>query len=59
MCRAEGLVDLEELEANLDESTAVFIITNPNTLGLFERRSHRISRLLHQAGGLVYVEART
>src|ERR1700733_4277763 len=53
---AEGLVDLEELKANLDESTAVFMITNPNTLGLFEPEIARISRLLHQAGGLVYVD---
>jgi len=53
---AEGLVDVEELKANLDESTAVFMITNPNTLGLFEPEIARISRLLHQAGGLVYVD---
>jgi glycine dehydrogenase subunit 2 len=53
---AEGLVDIEELKANLDESTAVFMITNPNTLGLFEPEIARISRLLHQAGGLVYVD---
>jgi glycine dehydrogenase subunit 2 len=53
---AEGLVDVEELKANLDESTAVFMITNPNTLGLFEPEIARISRLLHQVGGLVYVD---
>ncbi len=52
----DGLVDLEELKANLDESTAVFMITNPNTLGLFETEIARISRLLHQVGGLVYVD---
>ena len=53
---AKGLVDVDELKANLDESTAVFMITNPNTLGLFEPEIARISRLLHQAGGLVYVD---
>ena len=37
--RPTGLVDLDELEAQLDERTAVFMITNPNTLGLFERQT--------------------
>jgi glycine dehydrogenase subunit 2 len=51
-----GLVDLEELKTRLDEKTAVFMITNPNTLGLFETEITQIARLLHDVGGLVYVD---
>jgi glycine dehydrogenase subunit 2 len=53
---AQGLVELDELKSHLDESTAVFMITNPNTLGLFESQIGQIARLLHEAGGLVYVD---
>ena len=52
----DGLVDLDELQSHLDEHTAVFMITNPNTLGLFEHEIARISQLLHDVGGLVYVD---
>lgn len=52
----DGLVDLDELASHLDDSTAVFMITNPNTLGLFEPEIARISTMLHDAGGLVYVD---
>jgi glycine dehydrogenase subunit 2 len=51
-----GLVDLDELKSQLDSSTAVFMITNPNTLGLFEPQISQISQLLHDVGGLVYVD---
>ncbi len=51
-----GLVNLADLEEHLDESTAVFMVTNPNTLGLFERDIARISRMLHDHGGLVYID---
>jgi glycine dehydrogenase subunit 2 len=51
-----GLVDLADLEAHLDDRTAVFMITNPNTLGLFEPDIQRISQMLHDAGGLVYID---
>ena len=52
----DGLVNLEELQQHLDESTAVFMITNPNTLGLFEPDIQRISDMLHEVGGLVYID---
>jgi glycine dehydrogenase subunit 2 len=52
----DGLVDLDELKAHLDQQTAVFMITNPNTLGLFERDIRTISDLLHDVGGLVYID---
>jgi len=51
-----GLVDLDELKAHLDATTAVFMITNPNTLGLFETEIGRISQMLHDVGGLVYID---
>jgi glycine dehydrogenase subunit 2 len=53
---AQGLVDPAELKSHLDETAAVFMITNPNTLGLFEPEIGRISRLLHDVGALVYID---
>jgi glycine dehydrogenase subunit 2 len=52
----QGLVDLADLRAKLDEQTAVFMITNPNTLGLFEPQIAEITRLVHEAGGLIYLD---
>lgn len=51
-----GLVDLQELQSHLDDQTAVFMITNPNTIGLFEPEIAQISRMLHDVGGLVYID---
>jgi glycine dehydrogenase subunit 2 len=51
-----GLVDLAALRAKLDERTAVFMITNPNTLGLFESQIAEITGLLHDQGALVYLD---
>jgi len=51
-----GLVNLDELASHLDQQAAVFMITNPNTLGLFERDISRISQMMHDAGGLVYID---
>ncbi len=51
---AEGGVDLEALKAALGPDVAGVMITNPNTLGLFERNIEEICRLVHAAGGLVY-----
>ncbi|MFO0896963.1 MAG: aminomethyl-transferring glycine dehydrogenase subunit GcvPB [Pirellulales bacterium] len=53
---AQGMVDLDDLKAKLDHETAVFMITNPNTLGLFEPNIAEISRLVHEAGGLIYLD---
>jgi glycine dehydrogenase subunit 2 len=49
-----GLVDLEDLRAKLDERAAAFMITNPNTLGLFDVQIKAITDLLHGRGALVY-----
>ncbi|HZY84161.1 MAG TPA: aminomethyl-transferring glycine dehydrogenase subunit GcvPB [Gemmataceae bacterium] len=53
---ARGRVDLDELRAKLDDRTAVFMITNPNTLGLFDEQIARVTELVHRAGGLVYLD---
>jgi glycine dehydrogenase subunit 2 len=52
----QGFVDLDDLVAQLNGETAVFMITNPNTLGLFEPRIARIAKMVHDAGGLVYLD---
>jgi glycine dehydrogenase subunit 2 len=52
----EGLVDLEDLKSKLDDSVAAFMLTNPNTLGLFEKDILTISRLVHEVGGLLYYD---
>src|SRR5438477_5486152 len=51
-----GLVDLDDLRAKLDRRTAVFMITNPNTLGLFEGQITTITEMIHGRGGLVYLD---
>jgi glycine dehydrogenase subunit 2 len=51
-----GLVDLEDLRGKLDDRTAVFMITNPNTLGLFEPQIAAITDLLHRQGALLYLD---
>ncbi|MCA9248371.1 MAG: aminomethyl-transferring glycine dehydrogenase subunit GcvPB [Planctomycetales bacterium] len=53
---AQGLVDLEDLKSKLDEEVAVLMITNPNTLGLFEPNIAEVADLVHQVGGLVYLD---
>ncbi|MBY0459343.1 MAG: aminomethyl-transferring glycine dehydrogenase subunit GcvPB, partial [Gemmataceae bacterium] len=53
---ANGLVDLNDLKSKLGDDTAVFMITNPNTLGLFETQIKIITDLLHSKGALVYLD---
>jgi glycine dehydrogenase subunit 2 len=50
----EGLVDPEALAQVLDDRTACVMLTNPNTLGLFERDIVKIADMVHAAGGLLY-----
>ncbi|WP_394740356.1 aminomethyl-transferring glycine dehydrogenase subunit GcvPB [Natronococcus roseus] len=52
----EGRVDLEALEAALSENTAALMLTNPNTLGLFERDITEIAEMVHDVGGLLYYD---
>ncbi len=52
----EGRIDLEALEAALSEKTAGMMITNPNTLGIFETNILKINEMIHEAGGLIYLD---
>ena len=51
-----GLVDLDDLASKLNDKTAVFMITNPNTLGLFDGQIAQIAKMVHDAHGLVYLD---
>jgi glycine dehydrogenase subunit 2 len=51
-----GLIDLETLRRSLSERTAAIMLTNPNTLGLFEVDILEISRIAHEAGALCYYD---
>ncbi|HZJ87907.1 MAG TPA: aminomethyl-transferring glycine dehydrogenase subunit GcvPB [Sphaerochaeta sp.] len=53
---SEGLVDVEDLKSKLDDTVAALMLTNPNTLGLFEKDILEISELVHDAGGLLYYD---
>nr|MBV6629164.1 aminomethyl-transferring glycine dehydrogenase subunit GcvPB [Oceanococcus sp. HetDA_MAG_MS8] len=53
---AEGDVDFEALEAALGPQTAGIMLTNPSTLGVFERRIEEIAAKVHEAGGLLYYD---
>ena len=51
-----GLVDLDALKEALDEDVAGLMLTNPNTLGLFERDIREIAKAIHEVGGLLYYD---
>jgi glycine dehydrogenase subunit 2 len=51
-----GLVDLDALRAALDTDVAGLMLTNPNTLGLFERDIQKIAAAIHEVGGLLYYD---
>ena len=53
---AKGLVDLEDLRSKLDENTAALMLTNPNTLGIFETQIAQINKMLRQVGALLYMD---
>ena len=53
---ADGLVDVEDLKPLLGPDLAGIMMTNPNTLGLFERDIKEIASLVHEAGGLLYYD---
>lgn len=52
----DGSIDLEALKAVLNDETAGFMLTNPSTLGLFERNIEEAAKLVHEAGGLLYYD---
>ncbi len=51
-----GRVDVEALDAAVGEDTAALMLTNPNTVGLFERDIAEIADIVHDAGGLLYYD---
>ena len=53
---SEGVLTLEEVAANMDDEVAALMVTNPNTLGLFETNIESICQLVHERGGLVYCD---
>ena len=53
---ADGTVDLDDLQRHLDDQVAVFMITNPNTVGIFEPKMREIADAVHAVGGLVYLD---
>ena len=53
---ANGLVDVEDLKPLLGDDIAGIMMTNPNTLGLFEREIGEIAKLVHACGGLLYYD---
>ncbi|CAH2715258.1 putative glycine dehydrogenase (decarboxylating) subunit 2 [Neobacillus rhizosphaerae] len=52
----QGLVDLEDLRRVVGEDTAALMLTNPNTLGLFEEHILEIAEIVHDAGGKIYYD---
>jgi len=52
----EGCVDVEALKSVVSEKTVGLMLTNPNTLGIFERRITEVTDIVHEAGGLVYYD---
>lgn len=51
-----GLVDPEDLRRKVGPNTAAFMLTNPNTLGLFESHIEDLTSIVHEAGGLNYMD---
>ncbi len=54
--KANGLVDVDKLRELVSEKTAALMLTNPSTLGLFERDILEITQIVHEAGGLMYYD---
>ena len=54
--KEDGTVDLEALKVAVGDDTAGFMLTNPNTLGIFESQIQEIEQIVHQAGGLLYYD---
>jgi len=51
-----GCVDLEALKSAVSDRTAGLMLTNPNTLGIFEKDIEKIAEIVHEAGGLLYYD---
>ena len=53
---SKGQIDIEALKAVLDDDVAAIMMTNPNTLGIFEEQVEKISELMHANGSLLYYD---
>jgi glycine dehydrogenase subunit 2 len=53
---ADGLIDLDSLSCCLDQDTAAMMITNPNTLGMFECHIQEVADAVHKTGALMYMD---
>jgi len=53
---ARGNIDLDDLRARVDESTAGLMLTNPSTLGLFDEHIEEVSKIFHEVGALLYYD---
>jgi glycine dehydrogenase subunit 2 len=51
-----GMVDVAALAAQMNEDIAALMLTNPNTLGIFEQEIHKVADILHSRGGLLYMD---
>ena len=54
--RTDGSVDIDDFRSKLDDEIAVFMITNPNTVGIFEPQIQQIAEEVHARGGLIYLD---
>ena len=53
---ANGMLDVSSLVAQVNDDVAALMLTNPNTLGIFEQEIHKIADILHSKGGLLYMD---
>jgi glycine dehydrogenase subunit 2 len=53
---AQGMVDIPSLVAQMNENVAALMLTNPNTLGVFDEQIHKIAQIMHDKGGLLYMD---
>ena len=53
---SHGLIDIETLKRNMDSDVAALMLTNPNTLGLFEKDILKIAGIVHEADALLYLD---
>ena len=51
-----GMIDIEKLKEAVDDDVAALMLTNPNTLGIFEKDISEIADIIHEAGGLLYYD---
>jgi glycine dehydrogenase subunit 2 len=55
-CDENGDIDIDALKAAVGPATAAIMLTNPSTLGVFERKITEVARIVHEAGGLLYYD---